>query len=382
LSNDQLSEDLARSLHDRVGGLHDAPFTLTDIQGRARGVQRRRRATAAVGIAAAVAVVAAVPMALSGVLDRSDHPQPMPAPAPAPGASVLHDGVVTTADGSTVDLGVDNADVTQLGVLSDGRILVASQAGKPIQVFAADGSPEASYAADYNILTMSATDQVAAWPQDGHVWVLEGGDAEPLDLGRLPHMNGTVLFIDAVTGSDCTAGGCAALLSDGTTTVARMTADGTERLHASEQFRVTDVSPDGATWAVSSIPEEGHQFGCSGLYDPATDEVTARSCAASGLQFSPDGQHLLSARGDNNMAGSADVLDRELKVVRVIDPGPRVVSRAAWADSSHVLVTTVGLDDQQWSLERWSLDDAAPEVVAGPVAGRNPEMLVEFLPSE
>jgi hypothetical protein len=195
-------------------------------------------------------------------------------------------------------------------------------------------------------------------------------------------MNGTVLFIDAVTGSDCAAGGCAALLSDGTSTVARMTVDGTETIRTSEPMRVTDVSADSDTWAVAFIPEADQQFGCSGLYDPATDEVTARSCAASGLQFSPDGQHLLSARGDNNMAGSVEVLDRELKVVREIDPGQRVVSRFGWADSSHVLAATVGLDDQQWSLERWSLDDAAPEVVAGPVAGRNPEIMSEFLTSE
>lgn len=382
MSHDQLSEDLIRTLHDRVGGLHDAPLTLTDIQGRARGIRRRRRTTAAVGLAAAVAVVAAVPLALSGVLDRSDRPQPMPAPAPAPGSSVLHDGVVTRPDGTSVDLGVDNADVTQLGVLTDGRTVVASQSGKPIQVYAADGSPQASYTADFNVLTMGATDELAAWPQDGHVWVLESGAAEPVELGRLPHLNGTVLFIDAVTGSDCATGGCEALLSDGTSTVARMTAEGTERFRTPEPFRVTDVSPDGETWAVSFIPEADHQFGCSGLYDPEAEEVTARSCAASGLRFSPDGQHLLSMRGDNNMAGSAEALDRELKVVREVDPGQRVVSRAAWADASHVLVTTVGIEDQQWTLERWALDDSAPEVVAGPVAGRNPEILVEFLPSE
>jgi hypothetical protein len=382
MSHDQLSEDLTRTLHHRVGGLHEAPLTLTDIQGRARGIQRRRRTTAAVGIAAAVAVVAAVPLALSGVLDRGDAPQPAPAPALSPGASVLHAGTVTRPDGTTVDLDVADQDVTDFGVLSDGRIVVASQSGKPIQVFAADGSPQASYAADYNILTMSATDQVAAWPQDGHVWVLESGDAEPVELGRLPHLNGTVLFINAVTGSDCAAGGCEALLSDGTSTVARMTADGTETFRTPEPFRVTDVSPDEDTWAVSFVPEEDRQNGCSGLYDPETEEVTARSCADFNPSFSPDGEHLLTSYFDNGMFSDVTVLDRELKVVREIDAAPDVVSRVAWADDTHLLVTTADLDGRSWRLLREAIGGGEPDVVAGPVSGGNPEMVSEFALSQ
>ena len=64
---------------------------------------------------------------LTGGSDRSE-PDPAPAPpvAPvAPGASVLHEGVVTLPDGSTVPVDVDNEDVLQMAVLTDGRIVLA-----------------------------------------------------------------------------------------------------------------------------------------------------------------------------------------------------------------------------------------------------------------
>ena len=70
-------------------------------------------------------------------------------------------------------------------------------------------------------------------------------------------------------------------------------------------------------------------------------------------------EQLLSGRYENNMAGNVTVLDRELREVRDIDPGDRVVSRAAWADSTHVLAVLAGLDDNRWSLVRYPLDGGA-----------------------
>ena len=48
-----LEERLTRSLDQQATGLHDAPFTLDDVRGRARGIQHRRRGVVA-GAAAAV----------------------------------------------------------------------------------------------------------------------------------------------------------------------------------------------------------------------------------------------------------------------------------------------------------------------------------------
>lgn len=381
-ANDALTEELGRELHHRADALYDAPLTFDDVRGRARGIRRRRRVAAAATTAAAVALVATLSATLAGNLDRADGPQPAPAPAPGRGASVLHDSTVTLPGGETVTLDVPKADVSQFGVLTDGRIVVANQAERSIQVFAPDGSLATTYPADPLLVTMSSTDELAAWLEGSRVRVLESGVAEPVALAHMPKTAGTVPMVDAVTGSDCADGGCEAILSDGTRTTGEVSVDGVRELSTSRTMRVTDVSPDGETWAVAFPPPEGEQYPCVGLYEPATDEVTARSCTVGGLGFSPDGRHLLSGFYENNMAGTVSVLDRELRVVRTVDPGEMVISRAAWADDSHVLAVLAGLEDHRWTLVRYPLDGGDPETVAGPVRGGNPEILSEYLPSE
>ncbi len=383
-NQDHLTEELGRELHRRVDARYDAPLTLDDVRGRARGIRRRRRVAAAASIAAAVAIAVVVPTVLLGGIgsNRSDVPQPAPAPAPGRGASVLYDGVVTLPAGDTVSVDVANADVSQFGVLTDGRVVVANQAEQSVQVFAPDGSLAATYPVDLLAVTLSSTDELAAWTEGSRVQVLETGSTEPVPLAHMPKSAGTIPMVDAVTGDHCAEGGCRAILSDGTTTTAEVSVDGVRELATSEPLRVTDVSPDGETWAVSFPPAEDGQYGCGGLYDPATDQVTARSCDASGLEFSPDGRHLLSGVYENNMAGEVTVLDRDLEVVSRVSPSPQVVSRAAWADDTHVLAALVGLEDNRWSLVRVPLDGGDPETVAGPVRGGNPEMLSEYLPSE
>jgi hypothetical protein len=290
--------------------------------------------------------------------------------------------VVTLPGGDTVDVGVSNADVSQFGVLTDGRIVVANQAERAVQVFAPDGSLAATYPVDLLAVTLSSTDELAAWTEGSRVQVLETGSTEPVQLAHMPRSAGTIPMVDAVTGDHCADGGCRAILGDGTTTTSEVSVDGVRELVTSEPMRVTDVSPDGGTWAVSFPPDEDEQYGCVALYDPAADQVTARSCRASGLEFSPDGQHLLSGFYENNMAGRVTMLDRNLEVVGDVSPSPQVVSRAAWADDTHVLAVLAGLEDNQWSLVRVPLEGGDPETVAGPVRGGNPELLSEYLPSE
>lgn len=380
-NQDHLTDELSREFHRRADDRHDAPLTLDDVRSRARGIRRRRRVAAASSIAAAVALVAALSTALPG-LDRADDVQPAPAPSPGRGAAVLHDGVVTLPGGDTVNVDLANSDVSQFGVLTDGRLVVANQAEQAVQVFAPDGSLAATYPVDLLLVTMSSTDELAAWTQGSRVQVLETGISEPVQLAHMPKSARTIPMVDAVTGDHCADDGCQAILSDGTTTTSEVSVDGVRELATSEPLRVTDVSPDGETWAVAFPAAEDEQYGCVGLYDPATDQVTARSCRASGLEFSPDGQHLLSGFYENNMASEVTMLDRDLEVVGKVSPSPQVVSRAAWADDTHVLAVLAGLEDNRWSLVRASLDGGDPETVAGPVRGGNPELLSEYLPSE
>lgn len=382
-NQDQLAEALSRELHSRADELYGAPIFFEDVRGQAHRIRRRRRATAAAAIAAAVAVVAAVPAVLSGSLDRADGPQPAP-PAPTQSAhtAVLHDGKVTLADGGTVDIGVADKDVSQLGVLTDGRMVVANQVKQAIQVFAPDGSLAQTYPSDPLLVTMSSTDELAAWLDGSRVQVLESGVGEPVALAHMSKSAGTVPMVDAVTGDHCADGGCEAILSDGTQTTGEVSTDGVSEVATSEPLRVTDVSPDGKTWAVAFLPGENEQYGCGGLYDPNAHQVLARSCSTNGLQFAPDGQHLSSAFFENGMFSHVTVVDRRLQVVRELDPGKQVISRFAWADASHVFTVLADLTGKHWNVERVNLGGGDPETLAGPIPGGNPEMMSEYTLSD
>lgn len=379
----QLTEELGHELRTRADEVYGAPFTLDDVRGRARSIRRGRIAVAAGALAAAVAVVAVAPTALSGGLDRADRPQPaQPAPSGTAHGAVLHDGVVTLADGTTVTLDVPTRGVSQLGVLTDGRLVLAEPAKRAIQVLHPDGSLEATHRVDTVALTMSATDELAAWTEGSRVQVLESGSPEPVALAHMPVSAGTIPMVDAVTGDHCADGGCWAILSDGTTTTSEVSVDGLRPVATGEPLRVTDVSPDGGTWAVAFPAPEGQQVPCVGLYDRAAARVHARSCAAGGLDFAPDGRHLLAVSYENNMAGRLTVLDRALEVVsRFEPPAGEAVSRAAWADDGHVLAALADPAGHRWSLVRVALD-GVPETLASSGPGVDPERGSDYLPSE
>ncbi|ANH36799.1 hypothetical protein I601_0346 [Nocardioides dokdonensis FR1436] len=380
------SDEVGAALQREVSDLHDTPLTLGDVRGRARRIQRRRhgvRAAAAVTLAA-VAVPAV--LLLGGTDDRTDGVDPAtPTPPGTSGTAVLHDGTVTLGDGRTVDLAIGDAAVSSLGVLSDGRMVLTTNTPEVVQVLSADGSEAATYPVELNTFAMGPTDDTAAWiAPDGRVQVLEAGIREPIGLQALPQRRRTFWTVDAVIGDEClmSGSGCRVLASDGDHTTTVVTMEGVADLEADEAFSVSDVSRDGGTWAVAFRPGRNEQFGCSGLYDVASDAVVARTCETSNLEFAPDGQHLLGTRGDNNMDGRVTVLDRDLTTVLTYQ-GVRdmVVSRSAWADAEALLLAVVGFEDQQWSLLRVPIDGSDPTTVMGPVDGGNPELESEFLPS-
>lgn len=373
-------ETFTHELERRADTVEGVPLSFEDVRSRARGIRRRRRAVAAGAAAAAVAVAILVPAVLTGGTPRSDGPHPAPARPTAPGASVLHDGVVTRPDGSTVPVDVSHEDVVQLGVLTDGRIVVALQRPYAVRVYAADGTVEATYPVQANVISMSPDDSVAAWvDEDYRTAVLQSGVAEPVTMDGPPSPGGeSPGSIDAVLDAEHL------LVGDYTTTTGVLTPAGVEDLTTSEPLRVTDVSPDGDLWAVAFIPDENEQFGCAGLYDAAADRVTARSCDVSGLRFAPDGRHLLSLRGDNFMFGEGTILDLELQPVGSFESAGNgdVISRAAWADATHVLVGRTDWTTSTWSLVRVGLAWDDPQVVVPEGPGGNPEVVAEFVLSE
>ena len=374
-------QTFVRELERRADHAHVVPLSFEDVRGRAHQIRRRRRT--AVGVAAAAAVLAiTLPAALlSGGSDRS-APDPAPAPPEGRGAAVLHDGEITMPDGDSFPLDVPNRDVGTFGVLTDGRVVVARTDRGAIQVFGPDGQLDSEIGVETTALAISPTDKAAAWiTENGAVQVLESGVAEPVTLAQTPSTSEATYSVEAVIGDDCGSGGCEVLLGDGSTTSQVVTADGVQELSTSEPFRVWDVNLAEDLWSVTFPSDEGGQFGCVGLYDPQADRVLARNCETSNMTFSPDGQHLLGSRGDNNMAGEVTMLDLDLEEVGGFSPAPQVISRAAWADSTHVLSVVAGIEDNQWSVVHTGLTGTDPEVVEGPVAGGNPEIFSTYLPS-
>jgi hypothetical protein len=372
MSQETFERELARRAEDVRG----APISFEDVRGRAHAIRRRRRVAAAGAVAAAVALVVIVPSLLGGHAGkRSEGPDPA---HPVPGhTAVLHDGTVTLPDGSAVDVGVETGDATQLGVLTDGRILLALQHPYVVRVIAPDGTRHADYPVAANVITLSARDDVAAWVGDDYrIRVLSAGAERPAVMHGVPMPGEGVGSIDAVLDAGHLLAG------DFATTTHEITAEGAVPLRLSRPMRVDDVSPDGSLWAVSYPDDADPQFGCSGLYDPDADRLVAKNCATSGLRFAPGGEHLLGMRGDNNMAGSVEVFDLDLEQVGSFSPDPAVVSRAAWADADHLVVTTADWHDNQWSLVRVAVDGTDPQVLEGPDTGGNPETEVEYLLSE
>jgi hypothetical protein len=370
-------ETFGAELARRADDVHGAPLTFEQVRRRAHGIRRRRRALASGAAAAVVAAAIVLPAALSGGTDRS-APEPA-APPSAPGSSVLHGGVVTEPDGTTVRIGVENDDVVDFGVLTDGRVVAALQQPDAIRVYAPDGSLEHQYAVAANVITMSAADDAVAWVgRDEKVRVLASGSAEPTVLGTSPMLGGAPAHVDAVLDPEHV------LIGDHTTTTAELTPDGVQAL-AMPGIRVTDVSPDGGLWAGSFLPQGDQPYGCSALYDPAAGRVVARSCTTPpNLSFSPDGRHLLGATGENNMAVEVAVLDLDLQPVSGFLPESEgvAVSRVGWADATHLVGSTVDLRTDQWSLVRVGLDGTVTDPVAGPAAGGDPERFAEYVVSD
>jgi hypothetical protein len=369
-------ETFVRELERRAEQVDAAPLTFDVVRGRAVRIRRRRRV--ATGVAAAVVVAAvAAPFALGGGSGES-APDPAPAPPVAPGASVLHERVLTRPDGRTVDVPVDNTDVTELGVLTDGRIVAALQDPQVIRVYGPDGRVQASYVPAYNTITMSAMDDAVAWvDEDLTVRVLRSGVAEPATLGGIPMPGEAGGVIDAVLDPEHL------LVGDGTTTTGTLTADGYTELSGPEPFRVADVTPDGALWAVTFLPDETQQYGCTGLYDPGSREVVARSCDVYPLAFSPDGTLLLSGFYENNMAADVSILDLDLDRVAGLDTAgaTTAVSRVGWSDLDHVLAGIADWQTSDWTLTRFDTDGGS-ETLAGRSSGLNSEIYVEYLVSE
>jgi len=375
-----LEERLGASLRahaDQLPGPDAAPLTLDGVRRRATSIRRRRRTAAGAGLVAAAAVVVGIAVPTASLL-RDTAPSPVPpAVAPsAPAASVLHDGVVTRPDGSTVTVPFDAGDVgsTSWGVLADGRVVApVTYPGGAVRVVVVgeDGDVEAEYPALQNVVTMGQADRTVAWVgPDSRVRVLESGTGRPVAMEAIPMPGEGIGSVDTVIGSDCADGGCRVLGGDANETTVSMTGPEPARdLGLPEPMRVTDVSPDGKLWAVNLERSPDEQFPCVGLYDPAQGAVVARTCTTFDLTFSPDGRHVMGWLGDGNTLSHVTVLDLQLEEVTTITRPGKILSTVGWADAGHAWVVSAEIDSTGWLLEREAIDGSGTEQVTGPVDG-------------
>jgi hypothetical protein len=394
-------ETFTRELERRADQVHGAPFTFDDVRGRARSIRRRRQAVVAGAAAAVVAAVIVVPTALSNGPGRTTpDPAPSPTTSPSPsqvlptvsGSSVLHDGgVITRPDGSTTTLDVDTTELQQFGVLTDGRVVLPVPGVRKIQVYGVDGKLDSEYDADINEITMSADDTMVAWlDKNLRVVVLESGVAEPTTFTwGIPMPGEAYGSIDAVFGSDCANDGCTVLVGDFNTTrhVLTTVTDPAEPLDTTEPFRVADVSLDGERWAVTFPAGENEQFGCSGIYTPAIDDLSDQNCDTTLWRISPDGRYVLGSRGDNSMWSSVEVFEADAGLEPVLTYTPDdgfTVDNWGWADAENLYVVVAGIDGAEppWSLLLVPVDGGEPQVLAGPEPGPNPESSSHFLVSD
>ncbi len=79
--NTPLEDQVHDALHRRVDPLQRAPFDVTDVRRRARGIQRRRATAAGVAVAAVLAVAVPFGLAATGPAQRTDVPPATESPA-------------------------------------------------------------------------------------------------------------------------------------------------------------------------------------------------------------------------------------------------------------------------------------------------------------
>lgn len=408
-----LAGELGRGLRERVSGLHDAPFDLQDVKGRAGEIRRRRRITTAIAATAVAAVVVSTAFLVAPGLNTSGE---IPPAGPSP--------TIGTPSPSEDDLGwprpLETADLPlgeppAIGWLQDGTALHTPSVSN-IEL-------DRTYLDVVAFRDPDAPDETAA---SGWLGVYEGDNGyagQLLDENGRPQgepfqtslsvaasakgnqvlyvRDGELLLHDNVTAGTSTiltgvspeeiepigVLGDAAYYNvvgedQGWRPDGRIFEDGAERdPRRTGYFAYTAVHPDGWVLAVDELEDIPDPYSCSVIVS-SQGNGAGRTCDFTLKGFSPDARHLVA--GPTYSSGFGD---RELAVVARDDSGgepePVVhylqtgqtdadIMDARWEDEEHVLAITAtpvaGSTDLTWQLVRIGLDgsveDAAEPVVA------------------
>lgn len=421
-SNDNqrdLAGELGRGLRDRVSSLHDAPFDLEDVKGRAGEIRRRRRITTVLVAAAVAAVV--VPTAFlvapglntSGEIppagpsptivspsegrDETEPPQPGERQeldvsdleaGEAPRMGYLEGGVIRLPDGSEIEPRTSRRPDGFAAAPGSGGYAVTTrddEGNRRVDIVDGQGVVQATYPTPGGLAVTNGGTVVWVTPGGAPSLLLpDGGDL--LALGTVPTRSPDLV---AVGGESCETvpagrGECLAYVNDGGENGGAYVSrdDGSVAEASSRIIRLADVSPEGHLVGIVEVKDD--MSTCSVLEEP-NGNVRWKTCENRFVAFSPTGEHLLAVGSVGSGIGEGELAmyDAEsgTRVTHWIGTRPEsgFIGSMVWEDDEHVLATVH--QGGQWSVVRFGLDGSM-ERALGPVAGEDvdPAFLLETRP--
>lgn len=403
MSDNDITQQLGDELRRRADHGSDAtgtPISLDRVRGRAHGIQRRRRITGAVAVAASVAILVPTAMLAGSALDRSDEGRDPATPTETPTPQQHHrvalspslpegaapkvpwiEGTTLHVPGST-DITLNRAygDLIRIG---DRWVASTSTDGgesSPTTILAADGSVEQEFDTQSGVV-VSSDRTVAAWvTMDGEITLMDEDGISPVHQITGERFIGVL----GVQGSGpCTGSGsdgCSIYFSE-------------QILPSYEDLPLQVVSNDGGRetapgdftgiWAVSSdglIAGDLHEQGidparraCDAVYDAEAGRRLWRTCRSNLLlaSFSPDAD-LVTSRIEDKLGSETALRVHDARTGRALLtaklPRGNIVA-TTWEDDSHLLVHMVrpsGIEGPiTHDLYRVSLDGKAELVMSG-----------------
>lgn len=376
--------ELTRGLDQRVRDLHEAPFTLDQVKGRATTIQRRRRLAAAGGILAVAAVVLPIGIVAGRGLTGDDTRRPAtpattsPSPTEAVdggsglGLDYLSGSTWVRPDGTEVALGATYSSGTVLG---EDLLAVRNddETGQRVidVIDVVDGSGEVSESIPL-VSVMAVNDDrttVAYVSPDGDLMTL--WDPRAGDEGRVALASGlseSESPVAVLGGPSCLpdGDGCQVYVNhgDGRTPPQSVTSNGTtDEVVVSDPppIGVTDATEGGLVTLQTSSQDAGS---CGGLLDTRTSAYRWETCDRFLLDLSPAGTYVATTHAYLDGMGNAHVaiLDTatEQELAR-LDPAEGVVTTQAWESEDALLVTVFA--SNSWSIWRLSADGTKERVV-------------------
>lgn len=385
---------LTTTLRDRAGDMDGHTLGLDDVKGRARGIQRRRRAVS--GAVAAAVLAVAVPVGLN-VTDVDRGQQPLPT---NPSPSVVETPEPSPSGPVTIDAAAAPRGQDPTMVYLDGRVL--HEPGQPDLRLPATYSAVAPYAdgwvgistADGTTAFLDAEGNPTQPPYDGATAAVS---ADGQWLSTVLYATGGVdLQLWPTAGAPRNEGYTSNVVSfDGTLDLAGFVGPQTVA------YNLTTTGPQGATvtpyvtdWSsepreldglldvigaseangtVTGMTELDQPAGtaCYAVVDVSTGERAWETCDYALGKFSADGRYVLGTDAYVDGLGGRQVAILDAKsgdvLVEFTTPDGALVQDAVWESRSTVLVPS--LQDGGWFLVRLRPDGTVERALDGPVTG-------------